>query len=190
MSPEEIAKAVSPTATLPTVQKRYAPNVYPFPPIREPPAEVPQESSKPAPPNGIWTSFKGRQARRWYSRSRLICRRPPRDTIMVTKRRANFLAACVPGASVCAFVPPPSRCIPRATHEDCFGCATPVGCRERRAGSRPLLNRMRRIDDSPQSERACAVCVYMCVCVFEFDVCVCNDCVRDLDRGSDIRLFG
>ena len=59
MSPEEIAKAVSPTATLPTVQKRYAPNVYPFPPIREPPAEVPQESSKPAPPNGIWTSFKG-----------------------------------------------------------------------------------------------------------------------------------
>ena len=32
-TPEEISKAVNPSATLPTVEKVYAPNVYPSPPV-------------------------------------------------------------------------------------------------------------------------------------------------------------
>ena len=49
LSPEEISKMVSPTATLPTVEKIYAPNVYPFPPIPNPvPAAAALKQDMPA----------------------------------------------------------------------------------------------------------------------------------------------
>lgn len=49
LSPEEISKMVSPTATLPTVEKIYAPNVYPFPPIPNPvPAAAVPKQDMPA----------------------------------------------------------------------------------------------------------------------------------------------